>query len=192
MHPCNIKTDSTFVLEDSLSSLGEDGVFYLALRNQIANERVRRKEQTVVGKPVLTNFLLNAELVNKVEEELKLDDTTSEISSFSQNFLSSTEMSKVGLSETEKLKRTDALLLKPTPGPDLSSVLFWGKEATEKLSSIINEYENLFMKNKPDIGRCQIAKYRIELEPIAIPHREEAGECPLIKRRKLIRGYKAW
>ena len=30
------------------------------------------------------------------------------------------------------------------------------------------------MKNKSDIGRCKIAKHRIELEPEAIPHREGA------------------
>ena len=30
------------------------------------------------------------------------------------------------------------------------------------------------MKNKSDIGRCKIAKHKIELEPEAIPHREGA------------------
>ena len=30
------------------------------------------------------------------------------------------------------------------------------------------------MKNKTDIGRCKIAKHKIELEPEAIPHREGA------------------
>ena len=30
------------------------------------------------------------------------------------------------------------------------------------------------MKNKSDIGKCKIAKHRIELEPEAIPHREGA------------------
>ena len=30
------------------------------------------------------------------------------------------------------------------------------------------------MKHKADIGRCTIAKHRIELEPEAIPHREGA------------------
>ena len=31
-----------------------------------------------------------------------------------------------------------------------------------------------FMKHKADIGKCTIAKHRIELEPETIPHREGA------------------
>ena len=63
---------------------------------------VRVKEQTVVGKAVLNNFVLNsvsigdsiegtklpAESVNKVHEDMSLDNTSSEISSFAQNILS--------------------------------------------------------------------------------------------------------
>ena len=103
-------------------------------------------------------------------------NTSSEFSSFAQNFLSSTEPSEVGLSENEGRKRTHPQLLKTIPGPDISSNLsFWGEEARDKLGTILNEYEDLFMKNKSDIGRCKIAKDRIELEPEAVPHREGAG-----------------
>ena len=57
-----------------------------------------------------------------------LNDTSSELTSFAENFLSSTEMSKIGQSKNEKRARTDPQLLKAMPGPDLSSVLsFWGK-----------------------------------------------------------------
>ena len=49
-----------------------------------------------------------------------------------------------------------------------------GEEARNKLEVILTEYEDLFMKNMSDIGRCKIAKHRIELEPEAIPHREGA------------------
>ena len=49
-----------------------------------------------------------------------------------------------------------------------------GGEAREKLESILNEYEDLFMKNKSDKGRCKIAKCRIELEQEVVPHREGA------------------
>ena len=84
-------------------------------------------------------------------------------------------MSEIGLSEIEKRKMTDPQLLKPIPGPDLSSVLSsWREGARHKLQGILNEYEDLFMKNKADIGRCKIAKHRIELEPEAVPHREGA------------------
>ena len=37
------------------------------------------------------------------------------------------------------------------------------------MQDILNEYEELFMKNKADIGRCKIAKHRIELKPEAVP-----------------------
>ena len=188
VHPCSIRSNSLFDSEDTLTSVGEDGVVFLALRNQTAKEGVRIKEQTVVGKAVLTNFVFNsvpiqdsreasklsAEFVNQVHRDLDLD-TSSEFSSFAQNFLSSTEPSEMGLSENEKRKRTDPQLLKPIPGPDLSSVLSsWGEGARDKLASVLNEYDDLFMKNKSDIGRCKIAKHRIELEPEAIPHREGA------------------
>ena len=49
-----------------------------------------------------------------------------------------------------------------------------GEEARDKLELILTEYEDLFMKNKSDIGKCKIAKHRIELESEAIPHREGA------------------
>ena len=66
-------------------------------------------------------------------------------------------------------------MLKPTPGPDISSVLSsWGKEARDKLGGGLTEYEDLFMEHKSDIGLCKLAKHRIELESEAIPHREGA------------------
>ena len=188
VNPCNVKSNAVFVSEDTLTSVGEDGVVFLALKNQTAKEGVRIKEQTVIGKAVLTNFVFNsvpiqdsreasklsAEFVNQVHRDLDLD-TSSEFSSFAQNFLSSTEPSEMGLSENEKRKRTDPLLLKPIPGPDLSSVLSsWGEGARDKLASVLSEYDDLFMKNKSDIGRFKIAKHRIELELEAIPHREGA------------------
>ena len=66
------------------------------------------------------------EHVDKIDV-VDLSDTSTESSSFAQNFLSSTEMSEEDLSENEKHERTDHQLLKPIPGPDLSSVLFLGK-----------------------------------------------------------------
>ena len=188
VNPCNVKSNAVFVSEDTLTSVGEDGVVFLALKNQTAKEGVRIKEQTVIGKAVLTTFVFNsvpiqdsreasklsAEFVNQVHRDLDLD-TSSEFSSFAQNFLSSTEPSEIGLSENEKGRRTDPQLLKPIPGPDISSVLSsWGEGARDKLASVLSENDDLFMKNKSDIGRCKIAKHRIELEPEAIPHREGA------------------
>ena len=79
--------------------MGEDRVFYLAIRNQTENEVVKIKGQTVVEKAVLTNFVFNsvpiqdrleasklsAEFVNQVHRDINLD-TSSEFSSFAQNF----------------------------------------------------------------------------------------------------------
>ena len=177
-----MKSSSVFVSEDTLTSVGEGGIVFIALRNQTDKERVRIKEQTVLGKAMLTTFVLNPvpmqnvgeasepakEFVNRIHKDIDMD-TSSEYSFFAQNFLSSTEPP----SENEKRKRTDPLLLKAIPGPDLSSVLSsWGEEWRDKLEVILTEYEDLFMKNKSDIGRCKIAKHRVELEPEAVPHRE--------------------
>ena len=188
VHSCSIKSTSVFVSEDTLTSVGEGGIVFLAIRNQTDKERVKIKAQTVIGKAALTTFVLNsvlmqtegeasklsAEYVNQIHRNFDMN-TSSEFSSFAQNLLSSTEPSEAGLSDNEKRKRTDPQLLKAIPGPDLSSVLSsWGEEARNKLETILNEYEDLFMKNKSDIGRCKIAKHKIELEPEAIPHREGA------------------
>ena len=75
-------------------------------------------------------------------------------------------MSEEALTGNEKRANTDPQLLKPIPGPDLSSVLSsWGEGARDQLAKILNEYDDLFMKHKADIGKCRIAKHRIELEP---------------------------
>ena len=167
VHSCSIKSTSVFVSEDTLTSVGEGGIVFLAIRNQTDKERVKIKAQTVIGKAALTTFVLNsvlmqtegevsklsAEYVNQIRRNFDMD-TSSEFSSFAQNFLSSTEPSEAGLSDNEKRKRTDPQLLKAIPGPDLSSVLSsWREEARNKLETILNEYEDLFMKNKSDIGR---------------------------------------
>ena len=185
---CSMKSTSVFVSEDTLTSVGEGGIVFLAIRNQTDKEQVKIKAQTVIGKAALTTFVLNSVLMQTEGEASKLStkyvnqvhrnfdmDTSSEFSSFAQKFLSSTEPSEAGLSDNEKRKRTDPQLLKAIPGPDLSSVLSpWGEEGRNKLETILNEYEDLFMKNKCDIGRCKFAKHKIELEPEAIPHREGA------------------
>ena len=72
-----------------------------------------------------------------------LDDTSSEFSSFAQNFLSSTELSEEEMSESEKRAQTDPNQVKPIPGLDLSSVLsFWGEGARDQLAEVLNEYDD--------------------------------------------------
>ena len=168
------------------NSIGKDGTVFLAVRNRTANERLILHSRTVLGKAQPTTVLFRPIMVDQtvktsvplVEHVKKIDivdlsDTSTEFSSFAQNFLFSTEMSEEGLSE--KRGRTDPQLLKPIPGPHLSSVLsFWGEGANDKLAEVLNEYDDLFMKHMADIGRCTITKHRIEQEPEAIPHREGA------------------
>ena len=54
----------------------------------------------------------------------------------------------------------------------------------ENTPCTLNEDEVVFMKIEADIGRCENAKHRIELEP------EKLGNFAPTKRRKLIRRYK--
>ena len=92
------------------------------------------------------------------------------------------------MSENEKRAQTDLQLLKPIPGPDLSSVLsFWVAGARDQLAEILNEYHDLFMKHKADIGKCTIAKHRFELELEAIPHRESARRMSATRLPKPIK-----
>ena len=141
VHPCSCKSNSSFVSEDTLTSVGEDGIDFLALRTQTADERIRIREQTVVGKAVLTNFVLNsipiedncdawklsAGFLNQMHRNLDMY-TSLELSSFAETFSSSIEISEIVVSENEKRQKTDPQLLMPIPGADLSSVLScWGK-----------------------------------------------------------------
>ena len=102
--------------------------------------------------------------------------TASELTSSSEfEFLSSTDPSEAGLSEREIRKRTDPELMAPIPGPEsqLQAVKdLWGASACESLSNLLNDFDELFMKHKADIGRCTIAKHTVEVEPGAVPHRE--------------------
>ena len=69
---------------------------------------------------------LSAEFVNQVHRNLDMDKR-SEFCSFAQNFLSSTKMSEIGLSENEKRQMTHPQLLKPIPGPDRPSFILGEK-----------------------------------------------------------------
>ena len=188
IRPSGVYNRSSFVSEDTLTSVGDDGTIYLAVRNKTAIENLQIPSRTFLGKAEPTVFKFRPIPVDQTDRTsmplieqvnninfVDLDDTSSEFSSFAQNFLSSTELSEEDMSESEKRAQTDPNLLKPIPGPDLSSVLsFWGEGARDQLAEVLNEYDDLFMKHKADIGKCTIAKHRIELEPEAIPHREGA------------------
>ena len=184
-------------LEDSVATVSETGTLYVSLINLTSNpQRVRCGVQlgTVVpvslvyqavpqnlGSSTTTNKETNADngranFVCKVYSEMNLS-TASELTSSEFEFLSSTDPSESGLSEREIRKRTDPELMAPIPGPDsqLQEVKdLWGASACESLGKILNEFNDLFMKHKADIGRCTIAKHTVEVEPGAVPHREGA------------------
>ena len=188
IRPSGMYNRSSFISEDTLTSVGDDGTVYLTIRNKTATENVQIPSKIVLGKAEPTIFMFRPVSVDQADgtsmpliEQVNnnnivdLDDTSSELGSFAQNFLSSTELSEEEMSESEKRAQTNPNLLKPIPGPDLPSVLSsWGEGAREQLAEVLNEYDDLFMKHKADIGKRTIAKYRIELEPQAIPHNEGA------------------
>ena len=188
IRPSGMYNRSSFISEDNLTSVGDDGTVYVAIRNKTATENLHIPSKTVLGKAEPTVFKFRPVSVDQADGTsiplieqvnnisiIDLDDTSSEFSSFAQNFLSLTELSEEEMSESEKRAQTDPNLLKPIPGPDLSSVLSsWGEGARDQLAEVLNEYDDLFMKHTADIGNRAIAKHRIELEPQAIPHREGA------------------
>ena len=125
-----------FVSEDILTSVGEDGTVFLAVRNRTASENLLLQCETVLGKAEPTTFMFTPIAVDQTDKAsvsfveqvininaVDLSDTSTEFSSFAQSFLSSTEMSEECLTENKNRARIDPQLLKPKPGPDLSSVL---------------------------------------------------------------------
>ena len=188
IRPSGMYNRSSFISEDNLTSVGDDGTVYVAIRNKTATENLHIPSKTVLGKAEPTFFKFRPASVDQADGTsiplieqvnnislIDLDDTSSEFSSFAQNFLSLTELSEEEMSESKKRAQTDPNLLKPIPGPDLSSVLSsWGEGARDQLAEVLNEYDDLFMKHTADIGNRATAKHRIELEPQAIPHREGA------------------
>ena len=76
-------------------------------------------------------------------------------------------------------------MLKTIPSPELSSVLSsWEEGSRDQLTIVLSEYNDLFMKNKADIGKRKIAKHRIEQQPEAILRREGARRISQDKAAK--------
>ena len=141
IRPSGVYHRSPFVSEDTLTSVGNDGIVYLALRNKTVNENLQIQSKTVLGKAEPTVFTFRPITVDQTDgtsvpcvkhvnniNSVNFSDTSSEFSSFAQNFLSSTELSEENMSESEKRARTDLQLLKPIPGPtSLLSFLSGGR-----------------------------------------------------------------
>ena len=50
----------------------------------------------------------------------------------------------------------------------------WVATARTTLGKLLQEFDDLFMKHKADIGKCKKAKHPVEVEPNVFPHREGA------------------
>ena len=183
-------------LEDSVATVSEAGHVFVSVINLTSNpQRIRRGTQ--LGNVVPASLVYRAipqqstpqptqrtkvdndqfAFVNKIYEEMNYDTNSQLTSSSEFEFLSSKDPTEEGLSEREVRKRTDPELMAPVQGPEsqLKEVQnLWGPEASASLERILTEIDDLFMKNKADIGRCTIAKHHVELEPGAVPHREGA------------------
>ena len=57
IRPSGAHNRSPFVSEDTLTSVGEDGTVYLAVRNKTANENLLLQSKTVLGKAEPTTFM---------------------------------------------------------------------------------------------------------------------------------------
>ena len=91
---------------------------FLAVRNKTSHENITIQSKTVLGKAEPTTFVfetitveqlgktssLFVEQTNRIHA-IDLSDTSSEFSSFAQNFLSSTEIFEEGLSENENTQK---------------------------------------------------------------------------------------
>ena len=90
----------SFVSEDTLTSVGDDGTVYLAIRNKTANKNLQIPSKTVLGKaePIVFTFrpvmvdptdgtsVPCVEHVNNINI-VNFSDTSRDFSSFAQNFI---------------------------------------------------------------------------------------------------------
>ena len=197
---------NTIFVEDTIATVGETGSFYVSVGNLTSNAQ-KVKCGTMLGTAAPVRLVYHAvpqcalahkgesdeksdspnEFVNRIYSEMDLNSHSKCSSSSEFEFLSSTDPSEEGLSEREIRRRTDPDLLAPIPGPEsqLEEVqTLWGKTVRDSLNNILTEFDDLFMKNKADIGRCTIAKHPVELEPGAVPHREGARRMSPEKAEK--------
>ena len=118
IRPSGVYSRSSFVSEDTLTSVGDDGTIYLAVRNKTAIENLQIPSRTLLGKAEPTVFKFRPIPVDQTDRTsmplieqvnniniVDLDDTSSEFSSFAQNFLSSTELSEEDMSEMKNARK---------------------------------------------------------------------------------------
>ena len=179
-------------LEDSVATVSEAGHVFISVMNVTSNPQ-RIRKGTRLGNVVPVSLVYQAipqrtatqqvqqteidsdqfAFVNKIYEEMIYSTDSQSTSSSEFESLSSTDPTEEGLSDREKRKRTEPELLAPVQGPEsqLKEVQdLLGPKACASLENILNEFDDLFMKHKDDIGRCTIAKNPVEVEPSAVPH----------------------
>ena len=68
IRPSGVHNKCSFVSEDTLTSAGEDGTVFLAVRNRTANENVTLQNKTVLGRAESTTFVFRPILVDQTDE----------------------------------------------------------------------------------------------------------------------------
>ena len=99
IHPSGVHNKYSFVSEGTLTSVGPDGTVFLAVRNRTANENLTIQSKTVLGKAAPTTFVFRPIPVDQTDKPsvsflervininiVDLSDTSTEFSSFAQNF----------------------------------------------------------------------------------------------------------
>ena len=181
-------------LEDSVATVSETGTLYVSLINLTSNPQLVRcgvqlgtvVPVTLVYRAVPQNLEPSttasketeaddsrANFVYKIYSEMNLS-TASELTSSSEFEICPQQIPVRPDVRNAKFVNVPKLMA-PIPGPDsqLQEVKnLWGASACESLGNILNEFDDLFMKHKADIGRCTIAKHPVELEP---------GPCHIVK-----------
>ena len=95
LRPSGVYNRNSFVSEDTLTSVGDDGTVYLAIRNKTANENLQILIKTVLGKAEPTVFMFEPVTVDQTDGTsmslvehgnniriVNFSDTSSEFSSF--------------------------------------------------------------------------------------------------------------
>ena len=141
IHPSGVYNRCFFVSEDTLTTVGDEGMVFLAVRNRTSYEKVVIYSKTVLDKAEPTTFEFRPIAVEQTGEAsalfiernnnmnaFDLSESSSEFSSFAQNFLPSIEMSEAELSENEKRERTDPVAQANSgPRPFLCPVFLAGR-----------------------------------------------------------------
>ena len=178
---------NTKLVEYTLATVGETGLFYVSVDN-LTSSAHSVKCGTVLGTAAPVRLVYHAvpqcarvheeegdenskspnDFVNRLYTEIHLSSQSKFLSLSEFEFLPSTDPSEEGLSQREVRKLTGLHLLAHISGPEsqLEDVQkLKGQTASGSLNNTLFEFDDIFMKQKADSGCCKIAKYTVDVEP---------------------------